>query len=350
MAGLVMLCGQTQVDLRKQARGIDFTAATTTKPFKSGTALPATCGVGEVFFNTSSPAGSNVYACTATNIWTLEGGGVFASGSGAPSGSCTVGQGYNDTVNGNTWFCESPGSWQKALTTPNTGAFVMTGQNGTTPSTATAGNTSLFFSSAAKTGQTVDDAGGVGTMVRPKDCSTTGQMVQKINTDATVTCAGASAVTYNFPAGSGSSGSPQMGAWWQDGSTTASCPPGVPYQCFLHWNSGSSLIAITTSVPHTWNGGAVSVSLTYQGSGSSNTVQPAVSTGCVANGSAGFAFNTAQNFPIQATSGNTYYISTVPSVTMTGCGADSMMVVRFSRVDSSGFLNLAAASITFNLP
>ena len=41
--------GQTLVDLRTQTKDVDFSGANTTKPFKSGTLLPGTCGVGEAF-------------------------------------------------------------------------------------------------------------------------------------------------------------------------------------------------------------------------------------------------------------------------------------------------------------
>ena len=53
----------------------DFSGASTTKPMKTGTSAPGTCAVGEFFFDTDATAGSNVYACTATNTWTLQGGG-----------------------------------------------------------------------------------------------------------------------------------------------------------------------------------------------------------------------------------------------------------------------------------
>lgn len=71
----------TQIDLRMQSKNIDFSAATATKPFKSGTTLPATCTMGEIFYKQDAPAGSNLYACTSLNTWTLEqgaggGGGV----------------------------------------------------------------------------------------------------------------------------------------------------------------------------------------------------------------------------------------------------------------------------------
>ena len=62
----------TQLDLHFQSRDIDFTTANATKPFKSGATLPSICGVGEMFYNLSAPAGANLYACTSVNAWTLE--------------------------------------------------------------------------------------------------------------------------------------------------------------------------------------------------------------------------------------------------------------------------------------
>src|SRR5579872_2740371 len=65
---------QTQIDLSTQAKRVDFTGASSTKPVKTGVALPTTCFTGELFFNTSAAAGSNLYSCTATNTWTQQGG------------------------------------------------------------------------------------------------------------------------------------------------------------------------------------------------------------------------------------------------------------------------------------
>lgn len=64
----------TAIDLKAQSRNVDFTAAASTRPFKSGTPLPATCSLGEMFYLTSAAAGTNVYGCTAANTWTLEAG------------------------------------------------------------------------------------------------------------------------------------------------------------------------------------------------------------------------------------------------------------------------------------
>ena len=71
---------QTQVDLRTQGKDVDFSGASFTRPVKTGVSLPATCGVGELFFLTSAAAGSNVYACVTANTWALEGGGGGGSG------------------------------------------------------------------------------------------------------------------------------------------------------------------------------------------------------------------------------------------------------------------------------
>ncbi len=62
---------------------LDAGAADSTNPCKEGTTPPATCGVGECFFDTDATAGSNLFGCTATDTWTLQSGG----GGGAPVGA-----------------------------------------------------------------------------------------------------------------------------------------------------------------------------------------------------------------------------------------------------------------------
>lgn len=68
----------TQVDLKTQAKAIDFTKAISTKPFKTGTSLPATCVLGDSYFKTDATAGQNIYSCTALNTWTVQSGGGSA--------------------------------------------------------------------------------------------------------------------------------------------------------------------------------------------------------------------------------------------------------------------------------
>jgi hypothetical protein len=72
--GGLTLAAQTQIDLRTQAKNIDFSAANSTRPIKTGTALPATCVVGNMFFKTDAQTGENLYGCTAANTWSVQGG------------------------------------------------------------------------------------------------------------------------------------------------------------------------------------------------------------------------------------------------------------------------------------
>ena len=70
--------GQTLIDLKTQSKSVDFSGAAITKPFKAGTALPVSCGIGESYFLTNAPAGKNLFLCTSLNTWSL------ASGTGTP--------------------------------------------------------------------------------------------------------------------------------------------------------------------------------------------------------------------------------------------------------------------------
>lgn len=63
------------------ASAFDISGKTSTKPVKTGTAAPGTCTVGELFYDTDATAGQNIYACTSTNTWTLEGDGGAGGGS-----------------------------------------------------------------------------------------------------------------------------------------------------------------------------------------------------------------------------------------------------------------------------
>src|SRR5665213_2304875 len=78
--------GQTLVDLRTQSKSIDFSALPSTKPVQVGTALPATCQVGQMFFNSGATPGANLYGCTATNVWSLQ----STPASGGPGGSVSA--------------------------------------------------------------------------------------------------------------------------------------------------------------------------------------------------------------------------------------------------------------------
>lgn len=81
-ASIVLLCvsgfafGQTRIDLKSQSKAVDFGQAASTVPSKTGTVLPAVCGVGEMFFKTNATAGQNLYLCVGTNTWLALSGGA----------------------------------------------------------------------------------------------------------------------------------------------------------------------------------------------------------------------------------------------------------------------------------
>jgi hypothetical protein len=68
---------QTQIDLQTQSKRVDFSAAQSTKPMKSGNVLPATCSAGEVFLMLTGMPGMNIYTCLVTNTWVAQGGSTL---------------------------------------------------------------------------------------------------------------------------------------------------------------------------------------------------------------------------------------------------------------------------------
>lgn len=87
MAPFVLVAGfsaglgaQTAIDVKTQTRNIDFSGAVSTRPFKTGTTLPATCTTGDSFFKSNATAGQNLYGCTATNTWTGLSGSLTNTG------------------------------------------------------------------------------------------------------------------------------------------------------------------------------------------------------------------------------------------------------------------------------
>ena len=77
-----LLEAQTDIDLKTQTKSVDFTGAAYTKPFRSGSALPATCSVAEAFLNFGATVGQNFYICTAPNTWTIQSGTSLPSPAG----------------------------------------------------------------------------------------------------------------------------------------------------------------------------------------------------------------------------------------------------------------------------
>jgi len=234
--------GQTRVDLRTQSKSVDFSAASSTKPSQTGTALPATCSVGQTFLNTAAPAGQNWYACTSVNTWALQGGGGITSVFGR-TGAVTA-------QSGDYSAAQVSGLAPSATTDTTNASNISSGTLGAgrlpTPGTATLGG------------------------VQSKDCSAGGQFLQKINADGTETC--------GTPAGGGNVSGP--------GTVTSGYLP--------QWGASNNLLttglavsttAAANTVPEAGAGGTLAAGwLPGGGSHTVNTTAPLSGGGSVALG------------------------------------------------------------------
>jgi hypothetical protein len=127
---------QTTVNLPYQSKSPDFSTFSFTRPITVGTTLPSTCQVGQLFFNSAATAGQNLYACTATNVWTLEAG---SSGSGGTGGSGGSGSGAS--------FAAQLGDFS---TTLSSGTLTIgAGCSSSTPCNVRVGNTVYSFKNSA---------------------------------------------------------------------------------------------------------------------------------------------------------------------------------------------------------
>jgi hypothetical protein len=157
---------QTRLDLRTQAKNVDFSGAASTKPSQTGTVLPAACSVGQMFFKTDATAGLNLYACTAVNVWTVQGGG---GGTVSNVVSAIFGRTGIVTAQSGDYSAAQISGLATSATTDTT--------NATNITSGTLAAARLPNPGAATLGG-----------VQSKDCTTGGQFLQKINTDGTETC------------------------------------------------------------------------------------------------------------------------------------------------------------------
>jgi hypothetical protein len=108
---------QTTVDLRTQSKNVDFSGAVSTKPTKTGTVLPPTCAVGEIFFQLNAAPGQNLYLCASLNTWTVL-NGAGSGGQSLPFATITT-AGMVSIVNASTaaYGCNGANSLVTAGTT-----------------------------------------------------------------------------------------------------------------------------------------------------------------------------------------------------------------------------------------
>jgi hypothetical protein len=65
----------TTLNLSTQGRNPDFSNFPFTRPLTQGPSLPSTCQIGQLYFNTAAPLGTNVFSCASPNTWTGVGSG-----------------------------------------------------------------------------------------------------------------------------------------------------------------------------------------------------------------------------------------------------------------------------------
>lgn len=109
---LAILIAQTRVDLKYQGKDVDFTNFASTKPAKTGVALPATCAAGELFFSLGS-TGAGLYTCATTNVWT-QGSANYAKAFSAVTTLSILGTEHNQGTSNllvSCWDGASPANW-----------------------------------------------------------------------------------------------------------------------------------------------------------------------------------------------------------------------------------------------
>jgi hypothetical protein len=230
--------GQTNVNILNQVKNPDFSSYPFTRPITVGTALPSTCQVGQLFFNSAAAAGVNLYACTATNVWSLE------AGNGGSGGGGGTGSGAS--------FASQLGDFSTSLSSGT--LTIGSGCSASTPCNIRIGNTSYSFKSSATVTASGSTSGLVFIYVDSAGNLTAGSM-------ATLTCTGClyvSGVTA-FPAGS-----IPLANWTVSGGSLQA-GSGVDFRAFLSTkviasgpgilvaeNSGVSTISVDPTVVSTY--------------------------------------------------------------------------------------------------
>lgn len=349
----------TRIDLQTQSKNIDFSSASATKPFKTGTTVPATCSQGEAFFRLSN---GTLYGCLTDNNWQpITGGGTVTSGMGAPSGVCSPGQSwYLDTTvtRGNLWYCNSSAVWLQVLDTTGTGSFLLTGQAGTAPPAPAAGYGSAWFDTASGVWKAVTGSTTSSTIV-PITCGA-GQFIQTVSSNGVPTCASASGPHYLqwFPAATCINSSAAATGVWQmrsDQPVTTTCNfliDGNPEQATMQFsNSTDNFLWMQILVPANWTTGAVNLKLvTYPGTGTGDA-RFGVQTKCIAAGASTTGAYNSEVFAVrnQAAALNPQ-MTLFNSLNLTGCSAGNLLVIQLRRQNTcTGCTNGNMAAVEYFL-
>lgn len=104
MATAIPALSQTSINLATQGRNPDFSNFSFTRPATVGSSLPATCQVGQIFFNSAAQPGANIYVCAQANLW-------------ANIGSFTLPAPTTSSLGGVKAFAAIPHEWINAIST-----------------------------------------------------------------------------------------------------------------------------------------------------------------------------------------------------------------------------------------
>ena len=356
---------------------LDASTATRTRPWKTGTTLPATCSLGDVFFKTDAPAGQNIYACTAVNTWTLQagsGGSMAIQGNGSAVGTRAT----LDFVDGTgiTNIVTDTGSKITVQTAIGSSVQTKAADQSGAHLLCAAGNTTTLTCSMSPTLTAYTDKMLVNLCVTGAVTGATTLNIDTLGAKAVQTAAGANpgsgdlgtgcrVVTYysadnafKLPAGgsaaqverltldlggchnSGFGGYPQ---WGLAGGSTTNCgsTEGSAHLTLGFPNTGTPYIVKTLRIPSSYTGQTATARLivTQINDSPSGVFDIRMATACVADGGAinvEPTYNTAVSTGEVATPGiNSTKHLTLGTISLSGCSANSWLWVKVWRHNST---------------
>jgi hypothetical protein len=114
----------TTLNLSTQGHNPDFSNFPFTRPISVGSAIPPTCQMGQLFFNTTAAAGQNMYACTQTNTWAVMGSYTLLPAGSSALGGVVIPSNSALSVDGNGVLSANVGTGAGTLAAGNDARIV----------------------------------------------------------------------------------------------------------------------------------------------------------------------------------------------------------------------------------